>query len=284
MDLSVLIINYNHGTFLENRITSILSQLPKNSELVILDDASTDSSVEIANRLAAEDQRVRVYVNPRNLGVCANINQSPRVARGAYIMPLAADDDLMPGALEKLLRPLLNHPEMGIATSRYATFDESTAKKWVQPLPDFLMQAPYSVLPKEKMPSIIKRHSLACGSCLMLKKELWFKFGGYQKRLGTDWFFNSALALSEGLIFIPEVLQYWVNRPASYGNSFANTKKSRLFYTLDYISNYPTLRKLFLRSEYLYPLCKEFFLDLLRHPKYYDFILQTIYKKVFKRS
>lgn len=279
--LSVLIFNYNHGVFLKDRIESVLTQLPPKSELVLLDDASTDDSIAIATPIAKHDARFRIVVNEKNLGVVKNFNRGPSVAQGTYYLPLAADDFLLPGAISKILNPLLQKPSAGFGTSIFAFHDTETSKEWIQPIPKSFQKKAYVRLTPKQMVFFVKKYSLSCGSLVIMKKELWFKFGGYQEKLGLDWFFNHALSLTEESIFIPEVLHYWRKRPSSFGGRVLTKeeKKQRLLSILKHLSRYPFLRKQFLRSQVLYPECRKHFATLLSKPQYYDFVIQTILKR-----
>ncbi len=281
LDLSVILINYNHASYLKARIETILAQLPDNSELILLDDASTDNSVETSAPFVQADPRFRIIVNKKNLGVERNLNYGVTLAKGEYIFPLAVDDLLQPGSIRALLDPLLDNPHMNFCSCQFASIDTQTSKEWIQPLPEHLMKAPYTVLTPLDMVKAVRQFQLTCSSSIMIKRSLWFKYGGYKHRLGSDWFFNYAIALTEGLIFVPRPLQYWRKTGSSHAHHFCTiaAKKEMLFSILDFLSKHPVLRKQFLKSQVLYPRCRRHALDLLRHPRYFDFLLQVVVKR-----
>src|SRR6185295_6763302 len=103
MLLSVIMTNYNHGHFLEARLHSILEQLPDDAELLIVDDASTDNSVAIIQKIAQTEPRIRLSQNPKNPGSVTSVNRALQEAKGTYIASLAADDKILPGFIEKTL-------------------------------------------------------------------------------------------------------------------------------------------------------------------------------------
>src|SRR3989344_8141378 len=117
MLLSVIMTNFNHGHFLEARLSSILDQLTENGEIVIVDDASTDESVSIIKTFAAKDKRIKLLQNSTNLGVIPSVNRALQTAQGKYITSLAADDLILPGFIKKTLQPLLDHPDIAICCS-----------------------------------------------------------------------------------------------------------------------------------------------------------------------
>jgi len=81
--LSVIIPNYNHGKYLPACLNAILRQSVTPLEVIILDDCSTDNSVEVVERFAAEDPIFRLIRNPKNLGVMPNVNKGVDLARGS---------------------------------------------------------------------------------------------------------------------------------------------------------------------------------------------------------
>lgn len=92
--VSVCVDSFNYGRFLSEAIDSVLEQSLQNFELIIMDDCSTDDSVEIARRYAQKDGRIRLEVAPRNRGMVRNRNACLSLARGEYIKLLHADDFL----------------------------------------------------------------------------------------------------------------------------------------------------------------------------------------------
>lgn len=82
-------------------IDSVLAQTHEDFELVIVDDASTDDTVEVAR--GYRDQRIRLHINPENIGLGANSNRSVAVARGRYLKFLHADDLLAPTCLAAMV-------------------------------------------------------------------------------------------------------------------------------------------------------------------------------------
>lgn len=85
-------------------IESVLAQTYQDFELVIVDDASTDGTVEAAARY--RDERIRLHRNSENLGLAANSNRSVALASGRYIKFLHADDLLAPGCLTAMVHAI----------------------------------------------------------------------------------------------------------------------------------------------------------------------------------
>ncbi len=115
--VSVCIPAYNSGAYIERTMESVLNQTHKNLELVVVDDHSTDDTVKLVERMAAKDDRVRLEVNSKNLGLSGNWNACIRQARGTYVKLLCADDLLYPDSIEKELAPFLAYPDVHLVMS-----------------------------------------------------------------------------------------------------------------------------------------------------------------------
>lgn len=119
---------YNHSHTLKNTITSVLNQTFSDWELIIVDDNSTDNSVDIIRSFS--DSRIKLYVNDRNLGVVGNLNRCISLCTGEYIAILDADDMFAPDKLQVQVDFLDSNPEYGAVFS-YVSFltDETTNPK-----------------------------------------------------------------------------------------------------------------------------------------------------------
>src|SRR6185295_14666668 len=104
--LSVLIPNYNHGRFISDNLDAILGQSHPPDEVIVIDDGSTDNSMSVIKQYAAQDTRVKVFQNERNMGVVFTLNRALSLASGDYCYGSAADDRVRPGFFEKAMRLL----------------------------------------------------------------------------------------------------------------------------------------------------------------------------------
>jgi GT2 family glycosyltransferase len=113
--VSVIIPSYNHAPYLSAAIDSVLAQTVEDLELVIADDGSTDSSLEIARRYAGADPRVTVVTHEdhANRGLGPTISLAFSATRGRYMLGLASDDMLYPDTLEREIALLDARPEVG---------------------------------------------------------------------------------------------------------------------------------------------------------------------------
>lgn len=114
--VSVLMTAHNREKHIADAIKSVLMQTFTSFELIIVDDASTDNTFEIAKKYAI-DPRIRVYRNQTNIGDYPNRNYAASLARGQYIKYLDSDDLMYPYCLEVMLGPLMAEPRAGFAIS-----------------------------------------------------------------------------------------------------------------------------------------------------------------------
>lgn len=94
---------YNAAPYLPQAIESILSQRYENLELVICDNCSTDASPIIAQQYASKDKRIHFYANQWNIGFSGNLQKCTSLVSGDFVLVHAADDFLLPNALEQYL-------------------------------------------------------------------------------------------------------------------------------------------------------------------------------------
>ncbi len=113
--ISVCMAVYNGSAYLEPQMDSILSQLRSVDEVVVVDDASQDSSGDILHNYS--DTRIRIYRNNRNLGVLASFEKAMRLANGDLILLSDQDDIWLAGKITKLLEAFSQNPQITLVAS-----------------------------------------------------------------------------------------------------------------------------------------------------------------------
>jgi glycosyltransferase involved in cell wall biosynthesis len=115
--VSVLMTAYNREAYIAEAIESVLASTFGDFELIIVDDASQDRTVEIARRYTS-DPRVKVYVNDENVGDYPNRNRAASFARGKYLKYLDSDDVIYPYGLEVMVEVMERFPEAALGICR----------------------------------------------------------------------------------------------------------------------------------------------------------------------
>ncbi|MEH2266893.1 MAG: CHAT domain-containing protein [Nostoc sp.] len=121
--ISIVIVNYNRESYLQEAIASVLAQTWQDFELLIWDDGSTDTSVAIANNYAQQDGRVRI-VQAHHQGVAAACKAAIAQTSGTYIGIVDSDDILAPTALAQTATVLNRYPETGFVYTDYLNIDQ----------------------------------------------------------------------------------------------------------------------------------------------------------------
>jgi glycosyltransferase involved in cell wall biosynthesis len=125
--LDVVIPNYQYGRYLTQCVDSVLSQGIDDIRILIIDNASTDNSVEIAEGLSSKDRRIRVEARPINLGPHASFNRGLDWADSDYFLLLCSDDLIAPGSLQRALNILETNKDVAFVYGGEHTWDGCSA-------------------------------------------------------------------------------------------------------------------------------------------------------------
>lgn len=134
MYISIGIPIYNAEKYLENAIKSVLNQTYTKWELLLVDDGSTDSSLEIAKKYEVLDSRVRVICDGENKKLPTRLNQMINESRYEVIARMDADDIMHPQRLERQIEILKNEKFDLVATSYYTinSHDQVVSSRIIQ--------------------------------------------------------------------------------------------------------------------------------------------------------
>lgn len=136
--VSVIIPVYNRVTFLPTCMEALRAQTYQNLQILLIDDGSTDGTLELCNQYAAEDSRVTVIPGTHS-GVSAARNLGLDAATGEYVFFIDSDDSMHPRLIETEVRHL-NETKAAIAGSRLLYLN---GENWSQ-IPQFIAQSPDS--------------------------------------------------------------------------------------------------------------------------------------------
>ena len=208
--VSVLLPVYNAEKYLKEAIESILSQTFIDFEFIIINDGSTDNSEQII--LSYTDQRIRYVKNEKNLKLIATLNKGIRLARGKYIVRMDADDVSLPKRIEKQVRFMEAHPNVGVCGTWFKVFGE-IKRPYIVILPekDWQLKAGLLVSCPFAHPSVIMRKST------LLDNKIFYDERFYRLE---DWGLWVSLAKVCDFANIPEVLldYRWISTSESRMN------------------------------------------------------------------
>lgn len=125
MKFSILIANYNNGKFFETCYQSIIAQQYENWEAVILDDASTDNSLEIISELIKDDSRFKIFKNEKNSGVGITKSKLIDLSTGEICGFVDPDDAVTPNALQSAVDVFRKDEDTVLTYSSFMKCDEN---------------------------------------------------------------------------------------------------------------------------------------------------------------
>jgi len=197
--ISVVMSVYNGGKYLEDSVKSILTQTYQDFEFIIVNDASTDDSLEIIKKI--EDCRLRIITNPENIGLTKSLNKGIQLARGEYIARMDVDDISLPHRFETQVNFLEKNPDYALVGSSYYQIDK-----------DNKTNALINVLTDNAQikQGMTKQNWFGHGS-VMMRKYVFLQVGGYDERfqLAQDYDLWLRIAECYKVANIAEPLYKW---------------------------------------------------------------------------
>lgn len=123
--VSIIVPMYNAEKYVEDTINSVINQTYTNWEMLIVNDNSTDNSLEIVKKYAKNDSRIKIYNNDKNLGVVKSRNKMIEKSNGQFIAFLDSDDYWSSDKLEKQVSHMRNNNLCISGTSYYQIYENS---------------------------------------------------------------------------------------------------------------------------------------------------------------
>ncbi len=205
--LSVLMPNYNHGHYIGEALQTLLQQSIKPTEIIVIDDCSTDHSVAVVEAVARRDATVRLIRNPRNMGPHAAVDRGLAEAAGDYVYVMSSDDTVLPGFVEESLTVLAKYPAAGLCWSDNMTLDVRTN---VYNRNQLRMCERPCYLSTKALVEAYRRGYIPCLSAhsSVMKRSALLEVGGMLPELHwhADGFVTLVIALRYGACYIPSTL------------------------------------------------------------------------------
>jgi glycosyltransferase involved in cell wall biosynthesis len=203
---SVVLPNYNHGRYVGAALHGILSQTVSPLEVIVIDDASDDDSVQVIRRIADRDPRIRFYENDRNRGVVDSLNRGAELARGEFVYFTSSDDRILPRFLETSLQLLAEHPQARVCCCDQCFIDDQTEELYPKHVP--ISRDAEFIGPSEVAERLRRLNDQIGSSGTLLHRETLAGLGSFSSdlRWHSDWFATLVIAFRHGVCYIPEPL------------------------------------------------------------------------------
>ncbi len=216
MYVTIAIPFYNAEAYLLDAIKSVFAQTHQKWELILLDDGSTDKSLEIAQSIT--DPRVRVYSDGKNKKLAARLNEITKLAKYDYIARMDADDLMSPERIGKQIEILKKNPNIDIISTGLISIDEMN-----RPIG---MRWHHSNL--INFDEIINKKGCGIVHASIIGKKEWFKKNPYNESLllaqDYDLWVRSSYNNDLNVFLIKEPLYYYREEMSS------NARKALLAY------------------------------------------------------
>lgn len=252
---------YNGGEYLSLAIQSILSQSHRDFELLIVNDCSTDNSMDTIQSF--RDSRIVVHTNPENLGQTKSLNIGLRKAQGQYVARMDADDIASnPAWLERLLKYAAKHPEYAVVGSAAFVVNDKGNKKEIRRMPLKRHEIIFRIFFAPPMNHV----------SVLLQRDLILKNGGYDEdfRITQDYeLWSSLIRNNFALSNIPDVLVSYRVHKNSIGSIEAD-KKGLAEKSETIFRNIQALTDLALTHEEATRICKLFYHPMDLNPGQFE--------------
>lgn len=217
--ISVIMPVYNGGKFLDAAVQSILTQTHSEFEFIIIDDGSTDRSLQKLAGYAAKDQRIRLVSRP-NAGVARTLNELFEQARGEFIARMDGDDVSLPLRFEMQMSYLHAHPEVVAVGTSFELIDDH----------DRLLTVRHMFPDNARIQSrLISGDSHLCHASVMMRRSAVQRLGGYDEAAYPAEDFDLWLRMGEigELANLPDVLFRYREHPESISTKLQTTQIER---------------------------------------------------------
>lgn len=184
--VTVICICFNQADFVEQALESVVGQTYPWVELIVIDNGSTDASAARIAGFAQKNPALICRYNPENLGLNRAFNQGLRLARGQYIIDLAADDLLFPDRIARQVACFTHQPEhcaVVFTNAMHINADESALGYHFAIRPDG--RARVSV-PTGNVFCAVLRSYFICTPTMMMRRSALLALGGYDETLAYE--------------------------------------------------------------------------------------------------
>ncbi len=199
--VSVCIPSYNYANHIAGCIESVLAQTFKDWELVVVDNCSSDNTVDVVRSF--HDKRIRFYVNQTNLGLTRNWNRCVSLARGGYVAILPADDMYLPRMLERSVATLDAQPQVAFTHSALMRIDDHGSMVDTVRLRDTDI-----IMNSEAALRFLLMGCDVSPPTVVMRRSCFEEAGGFDETLSysIDWGMWLQMALSHDVAYIAEPL------------------------------------------------------------------------------
>ena len=214
--LSVILPSYNHGQWLPRSLGALVAQAGPSTEIVLIDDGSTDNSATVIADFCRRYDCIRLIRHDVNRGPFAAVRTGIAAARGELLLFAAADDFVLPGLFARAEMALRDHPDAAFFCSEVAVVDRTQHVVGYRPIVPPRFTSGY-VSPAAMRREIQRTDNWFFGPSVVYRRRQLGEIGYFDELLGTlcDGLAQRLLAFRHGFYFAAEIFAVWMIDPQS---------------------------------------------------------------------
>lgn len=206
--VSVICLCYNHERFVRGSLSSVFHQSYENVEIIIVDDASTDQSVNVIRESIADRTGIQFISLKANIGNCAAFNRGLALAKGKYLIDFATDDIMLPERIAQQVAFFETHDTSWGVNFTDATYIDPEGK-FIKHHFEYLEQKNLLMrVPEGDVYSDVLSTYFIPSPTMMIRKEVMDELSGYDESLAYEDF------------------DFWVRASRLYKFSFLNERST----------------------------------------------------------
>lgn len=197
--LSVVIANYNHACHISEALNAVLSQSFAPTEVIVVDDGSTDDSIDIVEGFRKSHTIVKLLRNDKNRGVTFSNSRGLETASGDYVYFASSDDMVLPGFFEKSMELLSQYPRAGLCHTELKMLQGREYKFYLGRRQRFFSVDELTVIFKKR------GYFTASGINSVIRREALLDSGGIIPQIGALWDVFAAMTVGarHGICYVP---------------------------------------------------------------------------------
>jgi glycosyltransferase involved in cell wall biosynthesis len=236
--VTVAIASYNHSQFINYCLDSVKKDNYLNKEILIIDDGSTDNSIEIIeNWITQNPDIITRLIKRENKGLNATLNELVRNCSTEYFCLLASDDALMQNGISKRIDLLEKSPNKLAVIADAVVINSKNEIIYQSAIEELYRGNKENYMTDGKLKySIINEFSIP-GPVLLVKRKLYDVIGPYPNLFAEDIFFYLKVIGMELLIFLDEPVAYYRSHENNTGGNKKYAKEINKTFVVSYLKN-----------------------------------------------
>ena len=186
--VTVICLCYNHESYVVETLNSVINQVYPSIELIIVDDFSTDNSKTIITTWLKKHPKIQFIANENNLGNTKSFNKALKIAKGEYIIDLAADDMLLPNCVASQIKAFENstYKNLGVVYGNAELISENSSfYSYYFPV-DKYKKVTENRITGDIYENVLSNFDSICSVSAMIKKTVFDQLQGYDETLAYE--------------------------------------------------------------------------------------------------